>query len=125
MEQKTIFERLGVTYTQGEDGLLYPNLVLSDPEPHYGKYGQLRKRFLQEHRPALYAQLSLTGKLVPHLNEVDAACTEMVERVAEEMSKDEGVTEALKETNQMEWVRRMHSIQNRAEETALRDLIYV
>ena len=53
MEHKTIFERLGVTYTQGEDGLLYPNLVLSDQEPHYGKYGQLRKRFLQEHRPAL------------------------------------------------------------------------
>ena len=125
MEHKTIFERLGVTYTQAEDGLLYPNLVLSDPEPHYGKYGHLRKRFLQEHCPALYAQLSLTGKLVPHLNEVDAACTEMVERVAENMAKAEGVTEALKETNQMEWVRRTSSIQNRAEEATLRDLIYV
>ena len=125
MEQKTIFERLGVTYTQGEDGLLYPNLVLSDPEPHYGKYGHLRKRFLQEHRPALYAQLSLTGKLVSHLNEVDTACTELVERVAEEMAQVEGITEALKETDQMEWVRRMNSIQNRAEEAALRDLIYV
>ena len=125
MEQKTIFERLGVTYTKAEDGLLYPNLVLSDPEPHYGKYGHLRKRFLQEHRPALYAQLSLTGKLVPHLNEVDAACSEMVERAAENMAKAQGVTEALKETDQMEWVRRMNSIQARAEEAALRDLIYV
>ena len=125
MEQKTIFERLGVTYTQAEDGLLYPNLVLDAPEPHYGKYGHLRKRFLQEHRPALYAQLSLTGKLVSHLNEVDAACTELVERAVKDMANAEGVTEALKETNQMEWLRRMNSIQNRAEETALRDLIYV
>lgn len=125
MEHQKIFERLGVTYTQGEDGILYPNLVLNDPEPHYGKYGHLRKRFLQEHHPALYAQLSLTGKLVAHLNEVDAACMEQVERTAENMVKAEGITEALKETNQMEWVRRMNSIQNRAEETALRDLIYV
>ena len=125
IEQKTIFERLVVTYTQAEDGLLYPNLVLSDPEPHYGKYGHLRKQFLQEHRPALYAQLSLTGKLVAHLNEIDAACTELVERATEEMAKAEGVTEALKEVNQMKWVRRMNSIQNRAEEAALRDLIYV
>ena len=124
-QQNTIFERLGVTYTQAEDGLPYPNLVLSDPEPHYGKYGHLRKRFLQEHRPALYAQLSLTGELVSHLNEVDAACMEQVERTAENMVKAEGITEALKETNQMEWVRRMNSIQNRAEEAALRDLIYV
>ena len=80
---------------------------------------------MQEHRPALYAQLSLTGELVPHLNEVDAACTELVERATEEMAKAEGVTEALKESNQMEWVRWMNSIQNQAEEAALRDLIYV
>jgi hypothetical protein len=124
-QQKTIFERLGVTYTQAEDGLLYPNLVLSDPEPHYGKYGYLRKQFLQNHRPALYAQLSMTGKLVSHLNEVDTASTELVERATEEMAKAEGVTEALKETSQMEWVRRTSSIQNRAEEATLRDLIYV
>ena len=122
---KTIFERLGVNYTQGEDGFLYPDLVVSDPEPCYGRYGLLRKRFLQEHRPALYAHLTLTGGLVSHLNEVDTVCTEQVERAVEDMAKAEGVTEALKESNQMEWVRRMNSIQNRAEEAALRDLIYV
>jgi maltose-binding protein MalE len=79
---------------------------------------------LQEHRPALYAQLSLTGKLVPHLNDVDAACAEQVERVVEDMAKAEGVTEALKEANQMEWVRRMNSIWNRAEEFVSQELIY-
>ena len=125
MEQKTIFERLGVTYTQGEDGLLYPNLVLSDPEPHYGKFGHLRKHFLKEHCPALYSQLSLSGKLVAHLNEVDDACTEMVENIVSQLAQADGVTEALKAENQMEWVRRMSNIQNRAEETALHDLIYI
>ena len=124
-QQNTIFERLGVTYSQAEDGLLYPNVVLNDPEPHYGRFGHLRKQFLKEHRPAVYAQLSLSGGLVAHLNEVDDACTEMVERAVKEMAKAEGVTEVLKETNQMEWVRRMNSIQNRAEEAALHDIVYV
>ena len=121
----TIFERLGVTYTQAEDGLLYPDVVLFDPEPHYGKFGRLRKRFLKEHRPALYSQLSLLGGLVAHLNEVDDACTEMVENIVNQLAQAEGVTEKLKEADQMEWLRRMNSIQNRAEEAALHDLIYV
>ena len=124
-QQNTIFERLGVTYSQAEDGLLYPNIVLNDPEPHYGKYGYLRKQFLKEQRPALYAQLSLSGGLVDHLNEVDDACTEMVENIVRQLAQADGVTEALKAENQMEWVRRMSNIQNRAEETALHDLIYV
>lgn len=124
-QQNTIFERLGVTYTQAEDGLLYPNVVLNDPEPHYGRFGHLRKQFLKEQRPALYAQLSLSGGLVAHLNEVDDACMELVERVVEQMAQAEGVTETLKEADQMDWLRRMNSIQNRAEEAALHDLVYV
>lgn len=124
-QQNTIFERLGVTYIQAEDGLLYPNVVLNDPKPHYGRFGHLRNQFLKEHRPALYAQLSLSGGLVVHLNEVDDACTEMVENIVSQLAQADGVTEALKADNQMEWVRRMSNIQNRAEETALHDLIYI
>ena len=61
--KQTIFERMGGTYTLGEDGIYYPNLVLGEDTPHYGKYGGMRKRYLQQHRPALYAQLVLEGKL--------------------------------------------------------------
>ena len=50
---KSTFEKMGGTYTLGADGIYYPNLVSTDEEPHYGKYGMLRKTYLKEHRPAI------------------------------------------------------------------------
>ncbi len=66
----------------------------------------------------------LTGKLDQHLTEIDEACEERMELIARQMAKREGVTEALKAADQMEWVRRMNSIRNRAEEIVLSELIY-
>ena len=125
MEAKqTIFERMGGTYTLGVDGIYYPDLVLGEDTPHYGKYGNMRKRYLQQHRPALYAQLVLEGKLVAHLNEVDDTCNERIEQAANAMAKAEGITETLKAADQMEWVRRMNNIRSRAEESVCHELIY-
>ena len=125
MEQKqTIFERMGGTYTLGEDGIYYPDLALGEDTPHYGKYGGMRKRYLRQHRPALFSRLVLTGKLVARLNEVDDACNERMEQAINAMAQAEGVTEALKASDQLEWVRRMNSIHNRAEEAVCRELIY-
>ena len=73
--------------------------------------------------PALYSSLLLTEKLLPHLAEIDAACREQMETMEKAMMKQEGVTEALKAADQMEWVRRMNSLHSRAEETVLHDLI--
>ena len=91
---------------------------------HIGKYGRLRKRYLKEHRRALYTNLLLTGKLDQHLTEIDEACEDCMELIARQMAKREGVTEALKADDQMEWVRRMNSIRSRAEEIVLHELIY-
>lgn len=121
---KTIFERMGVTYTEGADGLLYPDIVLSEDKPHYGKYGRMRKAFLKEHRPATYSCLILQCRLVAHLNEIDDAANEQMENMMDAMAKAEGVTEALKAADQMEWVCRMNSIHNRAEEIVTQTLIY-
>lgn len=52
---KSTFEKMGGTYTLGADGIYYPNLVSTDEEPHYGKYGIMRKTYLKEHRPAMYS----------------------------------------------------------------------
>ena len=52
---KSTFEKIGGTYTLGVDGIYYPNLVSTDKEPHYGKYGIMRKTYLKEHRPAMYS----------------------------------------------------------------------
>ena len=102
-----------------------PNLVFEDTEVQpIGKYGRMRKCYLKEHRPALYSNLLLSGKLFQHLAEIDGACEERLELLIRQMTKQEGVTEALKATDQMEWVRRMNSIRSRAEEIVLHELVY-
>ena len=112
------------TYTQRGDYLI-PNLVLSDTkEYHIGKYGRMRRAYLKDHHPALYSTLLLTEKLFPYLAEIDAACKNRLEIIEAEMMRREGVTEALKADNQMEWVRRMNSIHSRAEEIVLHELVY-
>ena len=122
--QKSIFEQMGGTYTQVGDYFI-PNLVISETaQSPLGKYGRMRKRYLKEHRPVLYTNLLVTGKLDQHLAEIDMACEVRMELLTQQMAKQEGVTEALKAADQMEWVRRMNSIRSRAEEIVLNDLIY-
>ena len=122
--QKSIFEQCGGTYTQVGDYLL-PNLIIDEDEQQFiGKYGRMRKRYLKEHRPVLFTNLLLSGKLDQHLTEIDRTCTERMELLTRQMADREAVTEALKATDQMEWVRRMNSIQNRAEEIVLNELVY-
>jgi len=122
--QKSFFEQNGGTYTQVGDVLL-PNLTIGeDGQQPIGKYGRMRKRYLKERHPVLYSELLLSGKLYSHLLEIDEACEGRMEFLTRQMAKQEGVTEALKAANQMEWVRRMNSIRNRAEEIALHELVY-
>ena len=84
----------------------------------------MRKRYLKEYRPVLYTNLLTTGKLDQYLAEIDNACEEWMELLTRQMASQEGVTETLKASDQMEWVRRMNSIRSRAEEIVLNDLIY-
>ena len=122
---KSVFEEMGGTYRQEGDYLL-PNLALPPDaaEYHIGKYGRIRKRYLKEHRPILFTNLLLSGKLDQHLAEIDQSCIERVEHIAAYMAKAEGVTEALKASDQMKWVGCMNNIHNRAEEMILSELIY-
>ena len=121
---KSLFEEMGGTYRQEGDYLI-PNLALPDePEYQIGKYGRMRRSYLKEHRPVLYASLLTSGTLHRHLAEIDQACNERVAIIVSDMAKQEGVTEALKSADQMEWVRRMNSIRSRAEEIVLTELVY-
>lgn len=113
-----------LTYTQCGDYLI-PNLVLADTqEYHIGKYGRIRRAYLKEHRPALYSILLLTEKLFPHLAEIDATCKTRLDIIETALMRQEGVTEALKADDQMEWVRRRNGIHSRAEEIVLHELVY-
>lgn len=121
---KSLFEEMGGTYRQVGDYFI-PNLVLPDDgEYQIGKYGRMRRSYLKEYRKILYNNYVLEGTLFKHLAEIDQACNERIENIISAMAKQEGVTEALKATNQMEWVRYMNSIRNRAEEIILTELVY-
>ena len=125
MEQKTIFEKLGGTYSQQEDYLL-PNLKMPEqPEYRIGVWGQRRRRYLKQHRPILYTYLLTSCKLSEHLTAIEEESTERMENLVKTMGKQESVNEALKDADQMAWVRRMNSIRNRAEEMVLNEIVYV
>ena len=102
-----------------------PNLTLRDTKEYsIGKYGWMRRTYLEKHRPFLYHELLVTERLMAHLEEIDTACREQLEVMEKDMMAQKGVTEALKAADQMEWVRRCNSIRSRAEEVILRELVF-
>ena len=121
---KTIFEEMGGTYRQ-VGYYFIPNITLPDDgEYQIGKYGRMRRSYLKKYRKILYNNYVLEGTLFRHLAEIDQACNERIENIVSAMAKQEGVTETLKAADQIEWVRRMNSIRNRAEEIVLHELVY-
>ena len=113
-----------LTYTKVGDYYI-PDLAPADgAEYEIGVYGRMRQRFLKEHHSGTYTSLILTGRLWKHLAEIDATCHERMDLLISTMARQEGVTETLKTTDQMEWVRRMNSIRSQAEEIIYTELIY-
>ena len=93
-----------LTYTKVGDYYL-PDLALDDDTKYeIGIYGRIHQRFLKEHHPGVYNRMLHFGELWKHLAEIDAACHERMGFLIPAMAKQEGVTEALKATDQMEWV---------------------
>ena len=115
---------MNVTYTT-VGNIQIPNLVL-DPTPDMpiGKYGRMRKRFLEHQHDGTMTALVLSGKLADHPLEIDRTAREQIEATVSKMASLEGVTERLKAKNQMEWLRRINSIRNRAEEIVIREVVY-
>ena len=116
----------GLDYTLVNDHYL-PNLTVAAPiEQHpTGRWGRLHKRYLKEHHPIRYNQLLLSGELSSYLAKLDKQAEEQLALIIRQMQEAEGVTEALKAENQLEWVRRMNSIRNRAEEIIQKELIFI
>ncbi len=113
---KSLFEQMGVTYSQQGDYFI-TNITLSNEENQpIGIWGQRHRRYLKQHRKVLYTNLLTNGKLNSHLAEINEQAEDMFFRVVKELAEKEGVTEKLKAENQMEWVSRMNNIRNRATE---------
>ena len=122
---KSTFEKMGGTYTLGADGIYYPNLVSTDEEPHYGKYGMLRRTYLKEHRPTMYSLYMLEDRLTAHLNAVDDEEQERMDVLVRQMMEKQGITEDLKARDKMVWVGVVNNIRNAAEEIVLKELVYI
>ena len=116
----------GLDYTLVNDHYL-PNLTAAAPTEQHptGRWGRLHKRYLKEHYPIRYNQLLLSGELGNYLAALDEQADKQLALIIRQMQEAEGVTEALKVANQLDWVRRMNSIRNRAEEIIKTELIFV
>ena len=122
MKEKIYDVRTGVEYVFVGDYYL-PALKLPRTRP-IGRWGMLHKAYLKLRKPAYYQSLLLSGKLDTALAKVDEQAADRYEVLIEQMSQREGISEKLKEENQMEWVRRMKNLENRAAEIVKAELIY-
>ena len=112
-----------ITYQQNGDYLI-PNLTISQTERPIGKYGRMRRRFLQENRPILWSSLTVSGKLCPHLLEIENAANSRLEQMMPALMEHNGVTEQLKAADPMKWVGLMNNLKAQVEETILTELIF-
>lgn len=114
-----------ITYRQVNDYMI-PNLTLPPEEVSVtlGKWGMLRKDYLLKHKKALFATLLTQGKLYQHCAEIEKQARDMFDTLVEQTKKSEGVTEQLKEENQLEWVCRIQNIEARAREIVNNEIIF-
>ncbi|CCZ17846.1 uncharacterized protein BN780_01101 [Clostridium sp. CAG:780] len=114
-----------ITYRKEGDYLI-PNLAIKGTESNYhiGLYGRLKLEYIKKHQLGLYSDLILNGTLPEYLIEIDKTANERAKSIVNELAKEEKVDESLKQNNQLEWVRCMNNIKNRAEEIVLNELIY-
>lgn len=124
--EKHIVGENGIGYTLGADGLYYPDLELPEGT-HYeiGRFGRMRLEYLKNHRRGEYMRLLMDGKLNECLHEVDEECYERMKLLVEQMKAGAGITEELKASDQMKWVRMMNNVRNAVEEIVVKELIYM
>ena len=112
-----------ITYVRSGDYYI-PNLKLPEENRPIGRWGRMHREFLREHKPIIFNQLCLSCTLWSYLADINEQAEQKMTVLIQQMQKAEGVTEASKETDQMEWVRKMNSFRSRAEEIVIRELIY-
>ena len=120
----SLFTENGGTYSMQGDYYL-PNVTLpKQKEFDIGVWGERRRRYLKEHHKIIYSDLLTSCQLYPHLEDVNKRATEMEDRLVKELSEREGVTEELKASDMLEWVRRMNSIKSRVAEIINKEIIF-
>ena len=114
---------MNLTYEKCGDYLI-PNIIPNpEPEGELRKFGLMRKHYLKEYKSGIYQGMVLSGKLKEHLLMVQEQAESQFDVLVEQMAEREGVTEQLKEENQMLWVQKMNNIRARAEAIVREEII--
>ena len=123
MEKIIHYEKNGLNYELVGD---YYIPCLETPEaPKVGRFGMMYHDYLRNHKRVIYSGLMLSGELKEHIEDIDRQAEDMYSQLVDSMKQAEGITEQLKATNQMKWVRRMNSIRNRAEEIVKSEVLFL
>ena len=125
MERFITDERTGLRYELVGDYYLIAGDDEPEGDPLIGVWGQRHLRYLKEHRRVRYANLLTSGKMNAYLADIDRQAEELFLRLVKRMAEEEGITEALKASDQMKWVRQMNSTRNRATEIVNSELILI
>ena len=122
LEKYITDEKTGLKYELVGD-YYYP--CLEAPEaPKVGRFGMMYHDYLRKHKKVTYSGLMLSGKLKEHIEDVDRQAEDMYSQLVDRMKRAEGITEQFKAADQLEWVRRMNSIRNRAEEIVKSEVLF-
>ena len=120
---KSLFEQIGGTYKQVGDYLL-PDVELPEEKP-IGIWGTRHYHHLRKANRVLFSQLTISGKMNNYLADIDKQAEEMFSQLVKQLAERDGITEALKAANQMEWIRRMNTVRAQAIEIVNKELIFV
>ncbi len=126
LREEIIDERTGIEYRLVGDYYI-PNITVPKPRRtgNIGKYGRMKLNYMKKYKISEYTEMLLNNELNSFLLDVEDKCKEKLNILIKQMAEKENVTEELKANNQLEWVQRMNSIKNIAEEIILNELIYV
>ena len=112
-----------ITYIKTGDYYI-PDLKLPEEHRPIDRWGRMHRAYLKEHRPVVFNQLVLSGKLWTYLSDINEQAQQRMEVLVKQMMVSEDVTEESKESNQMEWVHTMETIKTIAEWIVLNELVY-
>ena len=114
---------MDITYTKHGD-YYYPDLMLPpQPTGNIGRFGRMRKKYLEEHQPDTFALMLMENTLMQHLIDIDRQANEQIDPITSRLAQAEGVNEDLKASDQLEWIRAMNSCRARAEEQVIREIV--
>ena len=123
--EKYIYDNNNCIWYELHGDYYQPCLIIPEEEVHtIGIWGRKHQQYLREHRPIIYSDLILRGKLLGYLADIDTHARNKLDLLVIQLAKKEGINALLKEQNQLAWVGAMNNIRNRAEEIVNKELIF-